>query len=291
MSKNQMPAPYRLLDSGNCKKLEQVGEYRIIRPALNAFWQPTLPAGEWNKADAEFKRESGGGGGIWNWKGRKQPAEWAVLWGEIPLLIKPTHFGHLGFFAEQAVNWAWLRSCIKQMGSHPKTLNLFAYSGGATLAMAQAGADATHLDASNGIIEWAKKNQALCGETTGKIRWICDDAMKFVAREQRRKSLYNGIVLDPPSFGRGSQGQVWKIEEGIRSLLENCRAILDTKKPYFILLSCHSQGFSPITLGRCLAEVFPGDELSLEQGEMVVPEYNSNRLLPAGMFARIFKKA
>jgi 23S rRNA (cytosine1962-C5)-methyltransferase len=114
--------------------------------------------------------------------------------------------------------------------------------------------------------------------------------MKFVAREQRRQSLYNGIVLDPPSFGRGSQGQVWKIEEGIRSLLESCRAILDTKNPYFILLSCHSQGFSPITLGRCLAEVFPGDELFLEQGEMVVPEYDSNRLLPAGMFARIFKK-
>lgn len=290
MSKKTLPPPYRLLDSGGCRKLEQVGECRIIRPALNAFWQPSLPAGEWAAADAEFKREAGGGGGIWHWKNKKQPTEWSVTWGGIPLLIKPTHFGHLGFFAEQAVNWAWLRDCVSRLGPHPRTLNLFAYSGGATLAMAQAGADACHLDASSGIIEWAKRNQALGPETPGRIRWICDDAMKFVAREQRRGSKYRGIVLDPPSFGRGSQGQVWKIEEGIRSLLENCRAILDTSGPYFILLSCHSQGFSPISLGRCLAEVFPEDAQSLEAGEMTVPEADSGRCLPAGMFARIFRK-
>ena len=286
--KTTLPPSYRLLDSGNCKKLEQVGSCRIIRPALNAFWQPALPASEWAKADAEFKREAGGGGGLWNWKGKKPPEEWAVTWGGIPLLIKPTHFGHLGFFAEQAVNWDWLRNCIGKMGGHARTLNLFAYSGGATLAMAQAGADTCHLDASAGIIEWAKRNQALGPELPGRIRWICDDAMKFVAREQRRNSRYNGIVLDPPSFGRGSQGQVWKIEEGIRSMLENCRAILDTDRPWFILLSCHSQGFSPISLGRCLAEVFPDAADLLEAGEMVIPEADSRRLLPAGMYARIF---
>ena len=286
--KKTLPPPYRLLDSGNCRKLEQVGGSRIIRPALNAFWQPALPASEWSKADAEFKREAGGGGGIWNWKGKKPPEEWSVTWGGIPLLIKPTHFDHLGFFAEQAVNWDWLRTCIGKMGGHARTLNLFAYSGGATLAMAQAGADTCHLDASAGIIEWAKRNQALGPELPGRIRWICDDAMKFVAREQRRNSRYNGIVLDPPSFGRGSQGQVWKIEEGIRSMLENCRAILDTDHPWFILLSCHSQGFSPISLGRCLAEVFPDAADLLEAGEMVIPEADSNRRLPAGMYARIF---
>ena len=287
MKKNDLKA-YSLLDSGNCRKLEQVGSVRIIRPALNAFWQPTLPASEWAKADAEFKRESGGGGGIWNWKSKSPPSEWAVLWGGVPLLIKPTHFGHLGFFAEQAVNWDWLRSCIRKMGGHCRTLNLFAYSGGATLAMAQAGADTCHLDASNGIIEWARKNQSLEPETSGKIRWICDDAMKFVAREQRRNSRYNGIVLDPPSFGRGAQGQVWKIEDGIRALLENCRAILDLDHPWFILLSCHSQGFSPISLGRCLAEVFPRDASFLESGEMTIPETGSARVLPAGIYARIF---
>ena len=288
MKNQSLPPEYRLLDSGSCRKLEQVGLYRIIRPALNAFWQPSLPASEWDRADAEFKRESGGGGGIWNWKQKKQPQEWSVTWGGIPLLIKPTHFGHLGFFAEQAVNWDWLRNCIRKMGGRPRTLNLFAYSGGATLAMAQAGADTCHLDASNGIIEWAKKNQALGPQTPGNIRWICDDAMKFVAREHRRNSRYNGIVLDPPSFGRGSQGQVWKIEEGIRSMLENCRGILNTREPYFILLSCHSQGFSPISLGRCLAEVFPEDAALLEAGEMTIPETGSGRLLPAGIYARIF---
>jgi len=120
-------------------------------------------------------------------------------------------------------------------------------------------------------------------------RWICDDAMKFVAREQRRGALYNGIVLDPPSFGRGAQGQVWKIEDSIRSILENCRRILDTSQPYFILLSCHSQGFSPLSLGRCLAEVFPEDAAFLESGEMVIPEADSARLLPAGIYARLFK--
>ena len=288
MKNNLQPLSYQLLDSGSCRKLEQVGNYRIIRPALNAFWQPVLPVAEWNRADAEFRRESGGGGGIWNWKKNRPPAEWSVTWGGIPLLIKPTHFGHLGFFAEQAGNWEWLRRCIRKMGPHPRTLNLFAYSGGATLAMAQAGADTCHLDASSGIIEWAKKNQALGSGTPGKIRWICDDAMKFVAREQRRRSGYNGIVLDPPSFGRGSQGQVWKIEEGIRSMLENCRAILDTEHPYFILLSCHSQGFSPVSLGRCLAEVFPEDGAFLQFGEMTIPEANSDRCLPAGIYARIF---
>ena len=287
MKDRSLPPAYRLLDSGSGRKLEQVGDFRVIRPALNAFWLPSLPASEWDRADAEFKRESGSGGGIWNWK-KAQPQEWAVSWGGIPLLIKPTHFGHLGFFAEQAVNWEWLRNCIRKMGPRPRTLNLFAYSGGATLAMAQAGADTCHLDASAGIIEWAKKNQALGPRTPGNIRWICDDAMKFVAREHRRNSRYNGIVLDPPSFGRGSQGQVWKIEEGIRSMLENCRAILDTDHPHFILLSCHSQGFSPISLGRCLAEVFPEDAAGLEVGEMTIPEADSTRCLPAGIYARIF---
>lgn len=286
--KNTSHLPYILLDSGNCRKLEQAGAYRIVRPALNAFWKPTLPESEWNRIDAEFKRDSGGGG-TWTWKNGRQPKDWTVSWGGINLYIKPTQFGHLGFFAEQATNWNWLRSCLKQMPPHAKTLNLFAYSGGATLAMSSSGADTCHLDASNGIIEWAKKNQALA-ENPGRIRWICDDAMKFVGREQRRGNQYNGIVLDPPSFGRGAQGQVWKIEEGIENMLQNCKQILDTGKPYFILLSCHSQGFSPVSLGRCLGEVFREDVSLVETGEMTIPENNTGRVLPAGIYARIFKK-
>ena len=166
--KNTSHLPYILLDSGNCRKLEQAGAYRIVRPALNAFWKPTLPESEWSRIDAEFKRDSGGGG-TWTWKNGRQPKDWTVSWGGINLYIKPTQFGHLGFFAEQATNWNWLRSCLKQMPPHAKTLNLFAYSGGATLAMSSSGADTCHLDASNGIIEWAKKNRALA-ENPGRIR-------------------------------------------------------------------------------------------------------------------------
>ena len=280
---------YQLLDSGAGRKLEQAGPVRIIRPALNAFWTPSLPSREWDRADAVFTRESSGGG-IWTWKngGNERLSDLAVRWGGVNLLLKPTHFGHLGFFAEQAGNWAWLRQRIREMGGGVPALNLFAYSGGATIAMAQAGADVCHLDASKGIIEWAGRNQELNPETKGKIRWICDDAMKFVAREQRRGRKYRGIVLDPPSFGRGTQGQVWKIETGIRSLLDSCRQILDLSTSCFILLSCHSQGFSTVSLGRILEETFSRDGGTVESGEMTIPE-QSGKHLPAGLYARFSK--
>lgn len=289
---------YKLLDSGNGRKLEMVGSLRLIRPALNAFWKPSLPEKEWEKFDAEFRREPGTGGGIWTWKvPQPGPDEWSALWGGVTLSVKPTNFGHVGFFAEQAPNWEFMRSCVKEIGKNAKTLNLFAYSGGATIAMAQAGAECVHLDASNGIIEWAKKNQKADPTTENKIRWICDDALKFVAREERRNSKYNGIVLDPPSFGRGSHGQVWKIEESISDILQSCRKILDLEHSCFLVLSCHSQGFSPASLGRILAAEFPEAASQIEFGEMTVPETDmkgvqkdSNKVLPAGMFARFFLK-
>ena len=282
---NRKDDSYILLDSGGCRKLEQAGPLRIIRPALNAFWAPSLPRKEWDAADAEFTREETGG--MWNWK-IKPPAEgeWLVRWGGVRLLVKPTRFGHLGFFAEQAENWQWLREQTAALRAPAKTLNLFAYSGGATLAMAQAGAEVCHLDASKGIIDWASKNQAANPETRDRIRWICDDAMKFVAREQRRGHKYQGIVLDPPSFGRGTQGQVWKIESGLRSLLESCRAILDMSGPCFLLLSCHTQGFSPVSLGRMAEEVFPKNRCTVETGEMCIPE-QTGKSLPAGLYARV----
>ena len=276
---------YSVLDSGACRKLEQAGAYRLVRPALNAFWKPSAKDSEWNSADATFERNSTGGG-VWTWK-RSAPAEWNVSWGGINLLAKPTNFGHLGFFPEQATNWQWLRESLAKMPKGASTLNLFAYSGGATVSMALAGSEVCHLDASRGIIEWAKRNQSL-NKGADKIRWICDDAMKFVAREVRRGTKYNGIVLDPPSFGRGAQGQVWKIEDDIRELLQNCKSILDTKNPHFILLSCHSQGFSPLSLSRCLAEVFNESPKDVEGGEMFVPEA-SGRVLPAGLYARMLK--
>ena len=183
-----------------------------------------------------------------------------------------------------------MRNCVSQIPGKARTLNMFAYSGGATLAMAEAGAEACHLDASKGIIEWAKKNQGLNPETKDRVRWICDDALKFAAREARRGSKYHGIALDPPSFGRGAQGQVWKIEDGLEKLLLDCRAILKLDEPHFLILSCHSQGFSPVSLGRCLAAVFPESADSIECGEMLIPEADGRKQLPAGMFARFFVK-
>lgn len=276
---------YGVLDSGACRKLEQAGPYRLVRPALNAFWKPSANDAEWHAADATFERNSAGGG-VWTWR-KKAPVEWELSWGGIQLLAKPTNFGHLGFFPEQATNWKWLRESLVKMPGKKTTLNLFAYSGGASVSMALAGAEVCHLDASKGIIEWARRNQSL-NKGSDKIRWICDDAMKFVAREVRRGTKYSGIVLDPPSFGRGAQGQVWKIEEGIRELLQNCRSILDLKNPHFMLLSCHSQGFSPLSLARCLAEVFPESAKVVEGGEMSVPEANGH-LLPAGLYARFLQ--
>lgn len=292
MTTKQSHPAYQLLDSGKGRRLEQVGRVRIIRPALNAFWSPSLPEQEWNRADAQFERDSSGGGN-WTWfngKPWKQGSDdWPVQWGGVNLLIKPTQFGHLGFFAEQASNWQWLREQIQKMPGQPQTLNLFAYSGGATLAMAQAGANVTHLDSSKGIIEWARKNQELNPSTKNRIRWICDDAMKFVAREARRGNHYSGIVLDPPSFGRGSQGQVWKIEDGLAEILMNCKQILSQDGPSFMLLSCHSQGFSATSLGRCLKEIFPQKDAIVESGEMTIPE-TSGQLLPAGLYARLSTK-
>ena len=280
-----------LLDSGHCRKLEKMGKYTMIRPTLNAYWAPSLPETEWAKADAVFERDSTGGG-TWRHGGKRErnfsaDDSWNVSWGGVNLFVKPTQFGHVGFFAEQIHNWEWLRQCVASMGKEPETLNLFAYSGGATIAMAQAGANACHLDSSRGVIEWAKRNQSLNPGTEKRIRWICDDAMKFVQREERRGHKYRGIVLDPPSFGRGAQGQVWKIENDIAELLRSCRNILDTEKDFFILLSCHSQGFTAYSLGRCLGEVFPEFTDSLESGEMLIPE-NNGKSLPAGIFARIF---
>ncbi len=287
---NSSITPYILLDSGNGLKLEQVGPLRIVRPALNAFWKPSLQKKEWDNVDAIFTRTSAGGG-VWSWKnGSKQPAEgeWLALWGGVVFIIKPTNFGHLGFFAEQYSNWRWMREFISKLPSGTETLNLFAYSGGATFAMAQGGANACHLDASKGIIEWAKKNLEHNHDVKGRVRWICDDAMKFVQREKRRGHKYSGICLDPPSFGRGVQGQVWKIENDIADLLVQVREILDTKHSFFLLLTCHSQGFSPFSLGRMLKQAFPEHEPLVEFGEMLIPEQaKKEHSLPAGLFARL----
>ena len=271
--------PYRLLDSGNLKKLEQVGAYRLVRPALNAFWKPSLPDEEWLAADAVFSRNSDGSG---NWKySRRIPQSWLASWGNFNLIMKPTGFGHLGFFAEQYTNWDFFASRI---GKGDKALNLFGYSGVGSMAMAATGASACHLDASQGMVDWGRENLTHNPRVPSTIRWIVDDVKKFVQRELRRENAYSLIALDPPSFGRGNKGEVWKIETDLPKLLADCAALRDKEKPFTLVLSCHSPGFSLLVLERMIREAFPMKG-EFDSFEMTIPE-STGRVLPAGVCVR-----
>lgn len=278
---------YQLLDSGNEQKLEQIGPYRLVRPSPQAIWQPRLEKGEWSRADAFYERDESGSG-RWTWK-RKVDRDFDILFNQLAFRIKLTNFGHLGLFPEQADNWDWLRACIrdrmaKTNQANFNVLNLFAYTGGSTLAASQAGAHVVHVDAAKGVVDWARKNAELCRLDERPIRWLVDDAMKFVAREARRKSRYHAIILDPPSFGRGPKGEVFKIENDIVPLLEACRDIL-ADDAQFVLYSCHTPGFTPLTLENQLADLLQKRAGAFESGEMIVTSPDG-RSLPSGTWAR-----
>ncbi len=264
-----MSDTYHLLDSGNGKKLEQFGPYRLIRPAAPAIWNPRLPQFEWELADGVFSRE-----GKSSWR-KKVNDVWKVEICGIAFKLSITDFGHLGVFPEHQEIWSWLKDRIKKKD---RVLNLFAYSGGATLAAAKAGAEVCHVDASKGMVEWARENAALNRLQDAPIRWIVDDVVKFLKREVKRKKQYEGIVLDPPTFGRGSQGQVFKIESDLPLILELCAQF----SPRYIALSCHTPAFTPLILKRLLEEVFSGG--SFQKGEMVLKGPGTQ--LPNGTFAR-----
>ncbi|MFN8446184.1 MAG: class I SAM-dependent methyltransferase [Caldilineaceae bacterium] len=278
---------YLLLDSGDMQKLERVGPYTLVRPSPQAIWRKRLPASEWGKADAIFTRE-GEGGGKWTWK-RQFKREFEILYSELLLTIKLTDFGHLGLFPEQADQWQWLRNTIRQRlektgGKNLYVLNLFGYTGGSTLACSQAGAHVTHVDAAKGVVDWARENAKKCALEERPVRWIVDEAGKFVEREARRGHHYDGIILDPPSFGRGPKGEVFKIEKDLIPLLEGCGQLL-SNDALFVLYSCHTPGFTPLTLQNQLAEVVKGHQGKIEAGEMTVAE-DGKRVLPSGTFAR-----
>jgi 23S rRNA (cytosine1962-C5)-methyltransferase len=276
---------YALVDSGNERKLERFGPYLISRPSAQALWHPQLSEKEWNKADAIFTRESEN---LWKRK-TDLPTEWVVETAGIKFKISPTDFGHLGVFPEQRNFWEWIQTIIsKAKPSCPqeiKVLNLFAYSGGATLAAAKAGASTCHLDASKGMVAWARENAALNNLTGAPIRWIVDDVSKFLAREIRRESRYDAIILDPPSFGRGSSGEVFKIEADLPRLLTSCRQLL-TPNPLFVLFSCHTPGFTPITMGHMISQMMAGVPGQIDTGEMVLKGAPEVLPLPSGTYAR-----
>ncbi|MAE71740.1 MAG: SAM-dependent methyltransferase [Gemmatimonadetes bacterium] len=268
--------PYQLLDSGNRRRLELCGEHRLTRPAPQALWRPGLGEEEW-RSDAEYIRSSSGGG---DWRG-KLPDEWRVAYEGFELLARPTGFGHLGIFGEQAGSWSWIEEICRRSTEPLEVLNLFAYTGGATMAAARGGARVCHVDASAGVVTWARGNAAANGLDEAPIRWICEEATKFCARELRRERSYDLIVLDPPSFGRGPKGEVFKIEQHLPPLLEACAELLGPKARG-VLLSAHSPGFSPKVLVALVDEMRGERAGALHAEEMVLDAAPGGRSLPSG---------
>ncbi|MBS1986074.1 MAG: class I SAM-dependent methyltransferase [Bdellovibrionales bacterium] len=279
----QSSGPYELLDSGDGRKLERVGEWIVERQSAAAFWRPRLPAKEWAKAHAVHQR-SDKGGGHWEFK-RKLPESWITELGGLRLKTKLTSFGHLGFFAEQASEWAWFRETARKV-PNLKILNLFAYTGGSSLSLAQGGAEVTHVDAAKGIVDWSKENLELNALPRERIRYVVEDCLAFLKKEERRGRKYDGVLLDPPSFGRGANKEVFKIEDDIGHLLDAIAKVL-VPKPSLVHMSCHSPGFTPEVLRNLLTGSLPLPADSLEVGEMFVPESGAGgRRVPSGAFCR-----
>ncbi len=278
-----MQHTYTLLDAGDFRKLEQVGPYRIIRPAAAAVWRPQLDASEW-QAEFEFQRFSGGDG-KWFTHCKKSPEKWPIKFAELDLVMRKTDFGHLGLFAEQGTNWAQIRKLVarqvKQVDA-VKVLNLFAYTGGSSLAAAQAGAQVAHVDASKTSVAWARENAEASGLADRPIRWLVDDVQKFVARELRRGAKYQGIILDPPTYGRGANNEVWDIEKHLMGLLDQLKTLLDPDIG-FVLLSGHSPGFTPLALANILRQIFAKDQHLLAEEMKITSKTGFG--LPSGAYA------
>ena len=273
---------YELIDTSSGEKPERWGKVRLIRPDPQIIWK-TPKGADWQKADAHYHRSNKGGG---QWETlKKLPESWQVNYDGLVFKISPTGFKHTGLFPEQAVNWDLFRKLIREAGRPISVLNLFAYTGGATLACLQAGATVCHVDASKGMVQWAKDNAALSGLSDRPVRWIVDDCEKFVQREIRRGHHYDAIIMDPPSYGRGPGGEVWQLEEKIYDLLSLCTGVL-SDKPLFFALNSYTTGLSPsvmahllgVTLGRQFEGEITADEIGL-------PESRSGLTLPCGSTA------
>ncbi len=274
---------YQLLDAGNFRKLEQVGAYRIIRPSAQAVWRPQLTDQEWD-ADFEFKRFSGGDG-KWFVHNKKAPTQWPISFCDLNLVMRMTDFGHLGLFAEQGTNWEQIRALVKAQSAKTDTvkiLNLFAYTGGSTLAAAQAGAHVAHVDASKTSVAWARENAEASKCADRPIRWLVDDVQKFVGREVRRNTKYHGIILDPPTYGRGPNSEIWDIEKHLIGMMDQLQLLLDSDIG-FVLLSAHSPGFTPLSLANILRQTFKA-EASIQADEMRITA-KSGYALPSGAYA------
>lgn len=272
---------YELIDSGNEEKLERYGKYVLRRPDPQALWKKSLPENEWKNADATFNADRK----IWKKKNESMQNEWKISFGDIKFNIKPTAFKHTGVFPEQEPNWQWTGSVIKNAWRPLKILNLFGYTGGATLAALSAGAEVTHVDGSKTAITWAKENALISGLDKKHVRWIIDDARKFVMREIKRGTKYDGIIMDPPSFGRGGKGEIWKIEDNFTALIEECSKIL-SDSPVLFLINGYAAGYSAQAYYNTLEPIMKKYGGKFELGELTIEESGAGRLLPCGIFVR-----
>ena len=265
---------YSLLDSADGEKLEYWGDYLLRRPDPQAVWSLKSDK-NWNKADAWYHR-SKSGGGKWQYLNKKLPERWTINYRDLIFNIKPMGFKHTGLFPEQAVNWDWFSSLIKSADRPIRVLNLFAYTGGATVAALAAGAEVVHVDASKGMVTWAKENVISSGLADKPVRYIVDDVVKFVQREHRRGRQYDAIIMDPPSYGRGPSGEVWKIENELYPLIEECMKIL-SDNPLFFLINSYTTGLSAQVL-------INGGRISAD--EIGLPMKSNELILPCGISGR-----
>ena len=274
---------YEILDMANGEKLERWNNIYLIRPDPQIIWREKSYPEKWKQANARYNRSSTGGG---NWqKYKKIPEAWQVKYKNLIFNIKPMGFKHTGLFPEQAVNWDWMIEKIKNAGREIKVLNLFAYTGGATVACSYAGASVCHVDSSKGMVAWAKENVASSGLENRPIRYIVDDVTKFVQREIRRGNKYDAIIMDPPSYGRGKNGEVWQFENNIADLVELCSRVL-SEKPLFFLINSYTTGISSKVLENILILKLNMKHGKLSAGEIGLPMKDSKLVLPCGIFGR-----
>ena len=274
---------YEVIDTSGGEKLERWGDYILVRPDPQVIWDTPRADKRWKHLNGHYHRSSKGGG---EWEFFDLPDEWSIGYGDLTFHLKPFSFKHTGLFPEQAVNWNWFSSIIKDADRPVKVLNLFAYTGGATLAAAKAGASVTHVDASKGMVTWAKENAAASGLADAPIRWLVDDCVKFVEREIRRGNTYDAIIMDPPSYGRGPKGEIWKIEESIFPFIRLTAQIL-SKDALFYLVNSYTTGLQPAVLTymihTALVPTFGGH---VESSEIGLPVSASGLLLPCGASGR-----
>ena len=274
---------YELLDCGNGAKLERFGPFLLIRPEAEAIWKPSLPEINWQKANATFIPGKGEEVGTWKLKS-KLPERWQMNFQSLRFWVQLSSSRHIGVFPEQASQWEWIIQKVRQSTQPLKILNLFGYSGIATLAAASAGAQVTHVDASQKAIYWARENQTLSGLQSSPTRWIVDDVLKFVRRESRRGNLYDGIILDPPKFGRGPKGEVWEFYKLLPLLLESCSQVL-SKNPQFIILTAYAVKASALTLYEVVEEMMNKFNGNTRAGVLALKEKSGGRLLSRAIYS------